>query len=98
MGFHPSRRRFAAPQDEDKEQEEVTKKVLMVRSAAAPRVSNHGRKRILPMRIRIDQTTPAASVERRPLALRLRQAISDGIDDGGMMAHAAMAALDLDAL
>src|SRR5882724_2528155 len=52
----------------------------------------------LPVGIRIDQAAPAAAVERRPLAFRLRQAIGDRIDHGGMVAHAAMAALDLDAL
>ena len=52
----------------------------------------------LPMRVRINQTAPAASIERRPFAFRLRQAIGDGVDGGGVMAHAAMAALDFDAL
>src|SRR5437016_8635306 len=52
----------------------------------------------LPMRVRIDQAAPAASIERRPLALRLRQAIGHRIDHGVVMAHAAMTALNLDAL
>src|SRR5437879_2774011 len=54
--------------------------------------------RALPMRVRIHQAAPAASIERRPLALRLRQAIGHRIDNGRVMAHAAMAALDFDAL
>src|SRR6266478_3146496 len=54
--------------------------------------------RTLPVGIGVDQAAPAAAVERRPLTFGLRQTISDGIDDGGMMAHAAMAALDLDVL
>src|SRR5437764_14175227 len=48
--------------------------------------------------IGVDNASPAAAVERHPLAFRLRQTIGDGIDHGGMMAHAAMAALDLDVL
>src|SRR5260370_29942361 len=52
----------------------------------------------LPVGIGIDEAAPAAAVERRPLAFGLGQAIGDGIDHGGMMAHAAMAALDLDVL
>src|SRR5512140_3740059 len=51
----------------------------------------------LPGRIGIDEAAPAAAVERRPLALGLGEAIGHGIDDRGMMAHAAMAAFDLDA-
>src|SRR5713101_2980992 len=54
--------------------------------------------RTLPVGIGINKTAPAAAVERRPLAFWLRQTIGHGIDDGGMMAHAAMAALDLDVL
>src|SRR6187551_1027944 len=76
----------------------------MVRSAATPRVSNHvapmhpvGTRSTLPMRVRINQTTPAASIERRPFAFRLRQPIGHRIDRSRMMTHAAMAALDLDA-
>src|SRR4051794_34047888 len=51
----------------------------------------------LTVRIGIDQAAPAAPIERRPFALALRQAIGDRVDDGGMMAHATMAAFDLDA-
>src|SRR5438270_13674355 len=50
------------------------------------------------VRIRINQAAPAAAVEWRPLAFRLCQAVGDRIDHGRMVAHAAMAALDLDAL
>src|SRR5881275_3218818 len=50
------------------------------------------------MRIGIDHATPAAAVERPPLAFLLREAVSHRVDSGGMMPHAAMAALDLDAL
>src|SRR5258705_12997693 len=50
----------------------------------------------LPVGIGVDHAAPAAAVERRPLAFGLRQTIGDGIDHGGMMPHAAMAALDLD--
>ena len=52
----------------------------------------------LPMRVRINHAPPAASIERRPFALSLRQAVGHRIDGGGVMAHAAMAALDFDAL
>src|SRR3954449_10605395 len=52
----------------------------------------------LPMRIGIDHAAPAAAVEGSPAAFLLRKAISDREDSCGMMAHAAMAALDLDAL
>src|SRR5258707_10894811 len=52
----------------------------------------------LPVGIGVDQAAPAAAVERRPLAFGLGQTIGDGIDDGGMMANAAMAAFDLDVL
>src|SRR5207302_2697109 len=52
----------------------------------------------LPMRVRIDQAAPAASIERRPVSLRLTQAIGHRMADGRVMAHAAMAALDFDAL
>src|SRR5579871_820928 len=52
----------------------------------------------LPVRIGIDQAAPARAVERLPLSLGLCEAIGDRIDHGRMMAHAAMAALDLDAL
>src|SRR6478609_7332186 len=52
----------------------------------------------LPMRIGIDHAAPAAAVEGPPAAFLLRKAISHREDSGGMMAHAAMAALDLDAL
>src|SRR5258707_8529608 len=47
----------------------------------------------LPVGIRINQAAPAAAVERRPLAFRLRQSIGDRIDNRGMVTHAAMAAL-----
>src|SRR5882757_11297532 len=50
------------------------------------------------MRIGIDQAAPAAAVERGPFAFGLREAVGDGVDHGRMMGHAAMAALDLDAL
>src|SRR3954452_15027664 len=50
------------------------------------------------MRIGIDHAAPAAAVEGTPAALLLRKAISHRKDSCGMMAHAAMAALDLDAL
>src|SRR4029453_9933260 len=53
--------------------------------------------RRLPVRIRINQAAPAVAVERLPLAFRLREAIGHGIDGCGMVAHAAMAAFDLDA-
>src|SRR6202011_4588172 len=52
----------------------------------------------LPVGIGKDDAAPAAAIERLPLAFGLRQAIGDRIDRCGMMAHAAMAALDLDAL
>src|SRR5258705_2706840 len=75
----------------------------MVRSAATPRVSNHeatiqqNAELELPVRIRIDQAAPAAAVERGPFAFRLRQTVGHRIDRRGIMAHAAMAAFDLDA-
>src|SRR6266851_7979392 len=47
--------------------------------------------------IGIDQTAPAVAIERRPFALGLRQSIGDRVNGCGMMAHAAMAAFDLDA-
>src|SRR5205814_9886018 len=47
--------------------------------------------------IGIYEAAPAAAVERRPLAFGLRQAIGHRIHRRGMMAHAAMAAFDLDA-
>ena len=49
------------------------------------------------MRIRINHAAPAGAIERRPFAFRLRQAIGDRIEGGRVMAHAAMAAFDLDA-
>ena len=49
------------------------------------------------MRIRINQTAPAGAIERRPFAFGLRQTIGDRVNHGRMMAHAAMAAFDLDA-
>src|SRR5229473_8583831 len=52
----------------------------------------------LPVGIGVDHAAPAAAVERRPLAFGLGETIGHGIDHGGMMAHAAMAALDLDIL
>src|SRR5712692_415152 len=52
----------------------------------------------LPVGIGVDHAAPAAAVERRPLSFGLRQTIGNGIDDGGMMAHAAMAAFDFDVL
>src|SRR5258707_4135919 len=69
----------------------------MLRSAATPRVSKHEAE-VLPVRIRIHEAAPAAAIERRPLAFLLRKAVGHGIDRGGMVTHAAMAALDLDAL
>src|SRR3954447_11994295 len=59
---------------------------------------SYGERQELPMRIGIDHAAPAAAVERPPLAFLLREAVGDRIDGCGMMAHAAMAALDLDAL
>src|SRR5512146_133059 len=50
------------------------------------------------MRVGIDQAAPAAAVERLPGAFGLREAVGDRVDHGGVVAHAAMAALDLDAL
>src|SRR6266699_577334 len=47
--------------------------------------------------IGIDQAAPAAAVERRPFAFGLRQTIGHRVNGSGMMAHAAMAAFDLDA-
>src|SRR5581483_1516560 len=49
------------------------------------------------MRIGIDEAAPAAAIKRRPLDLRLSQAIGDRIDGSRMMPHAAMTAFDLDA-
>ena len=49
------------------------------------------------MRIWIDHAAPARAIERRPFAFGLRQTIGDRVDHGRMMAHAAMAAFDLDA-
>src|SRR5215470_5391318 len=54
--------------------------------------------RRLPVRIGVNEATPAAAVEGGPLAFLLRQAIGDRVDRGRVMTHAAMAALDLDAL
>ena len=51
----------------------------------------------LSRRIGINETAPAAAVERLPLPFGLGEAIGHGIDDGRMMPHAAMAAFDLDA-
>src|SRR6186997_1582877 len=62
-----------------------------------PRCTRSGLGPPLPMRIRINQAAPAASIERRPFAFSLRQTIGHRIDRGRMMTHAAMAALDLDA-
>src|SRR3954454_3595212 len=53
--------------------------------------------RRLPVRIGVNEAAPAAAVERGPLAFLLREALGHGVDRGGVMAHAAMAALDLDA-
>src|SRR5436190_14102971 len=69
----------------------------MVRSAATPRVSNH-EATMLPVRIGVNEAAPAAAVERDPRAFLLRQAIGNRVDRGRVVAHAAMAALDLDAL
>src|SRR5258705_11767067 len=75
----------------------------MVRSPATPRVSNHEATTQqnagleLPARIRITQAAPAAAVEGPPFAFRLRQAVGHRIDHRGIMAHAAIAAFDLDA-
>src|SRR5882757_10290995 len=49
------------------------------------------------VRIRINHAAPAAAIERGPFAFRLRQPVGHCIDRRGMMAHAAMAAFDLDA-
>src|SRR6187431_709459 len=49
------------------------------------------------MRIGIDEAAPAAALERRPGAFGLGQTVGYGVDHGGMMSHAAMAAFDLDA-
>src|SRR5579872_1388695 len=49
------------------------------------------------MRIGINEAAPAVAVKWLPPAFRLRQAIGDRVDDGRMVAHAAMAAFDLDA-
>src|SRR3954447_5582072 len=57
-----------------------------------------GRGKELPMRIGIDHAAPAAAVEGPPAAFLLRKAISHREDSSRMMTHAAMAALDLDAL
>src|SRR3954470_12047537 len=57
-----------------------------------------GRGKELPMRIGIDHAAPAAAVEGPPLAFLLREAVCDGKDGSRVMAHAAMAALDFDAL
>src|SRR5262245_36201483 len=62
------------------------------------RASRAPERQQLPVRIRVDQAAPAATVEGGPLAFLLRQAIGDRVDRGRVMAHAAMAALDLDAL
>src|SRR4030081_3379038 len=48
--------------------------------------------------IGIAQAAPAAAIERRPLTFRLRQTLGHRVDDSGVMAHAAMAAFDLDGL
>src|SRR5205807_2470580 len=56
------------------------------------------RRSALPMRIGIDQAAPAAAIERLPRAFLLREAVGHRIDRGGVMPHAAMTALDLDAL
>src|SRR5689334_9555772 len=52
----------------------------------------------LAVRVGVDDRAPAGAVERLPLSLALGEAIGDGIDHGGVMAHPAMAAFDLDAL
>src|SRR4030081_2918554 len=46
----------------------------------------------------IEHAAPAAPIERRPLTFRLRQTLGHRVDDSGVMAHAAMAAFDLDVL
>src|ERR1700749_3272750 len=51
----------------------------------------------LPVRIGIDQATPARAIERLPRTFALREAIGHRIDDSRIMAHAAMAAFDLNA-
>src|ERR1700761_193435 len=94
-GPHPSRRRFAAPQDEGIDQSPgLNPHGEEARSA----FSNHEAQKILPVRIGIHDRAPAGAVERLPLPFSLREAIGNRIDHRGMMAHAAMAALDLDAL
>src|SRR6266446_4734463 len=45
-----------------------------------------------------DDMAPAAAVEFRPGALRLGEAVGDGVDHRRMMAEAAVAAIDLDVL
>src|SRR5439155_7793091 len=57
-----------------------------------------GRGEELAMRIGIHQAAPAAAVEGLPLTFLLRQPVGHRIDRGGVVAHAAMAALDLDTL
>src|SRR4051794_27553404 len=64
----------------------------------SPSPRSYGRGKELPMRIGIDHAAPAAAVEGPPAAFLLRKAISHREDSSRMMAHAAMAALDLDAL
>jgi hypothetical protein len=49
-------------------------------------------------RIGVDYGAPAGTVEGLPVPFGLSQAVGHGVDDGGMMAHAAMAARDLDTL
>src|SRR3954447_19755592 len=64
----------------------------------SPSPRSYGRGKELPMRVGIDHAAPAAAVEGPPAAFLLRKAISHREDSSRMMAHAAMATLDLDAL
>src|SRR5487761_2421409 len=52
----------------------------------------------LPVGIGIHDAAPAAAVERLPHAFGLGETVGHGVDDGGVMTHAAMTAFDLDAL
>src|SRR6185437_5981789 len=88
-------RRFALELVDDR-----GKRVRHAQRIAVSRRSNNAAEAAppLPRGIGIDDAAPAAAVEWRPFALRLRQAVGHCVDHGGMMTHAAMAALDLDVL
>src|ERR1700742_3491764 len=84
----------------------LRRKVPLARIALDDALASPGAIRPLPasgarwslsVRIGIDQAAPAGTVERLPCAFVLREAIGHRIDDCRMMAHAAMAAFDLDA-